>query len=200
MKTLIYVLTFIAVVVSLTFAVLIYRHQENTPIAPVATETPAVVESETDIAKRILLGQLDTSNLSESERSIAEASARQQIDDDARLYDMAVAAGTVVSSSSLFFAWQRELYNHTDEAGLAAYIASLGLTEEQYRALVLRRLTTATFIEAKAAARVFEAYVREYYDALPPEEREDFEIVELEIREKLAAMHLGKVREELLAQ
>ncbi len=146
MKTLIYVLTFIAVVVSLTFAVLIYRHQENTPIAPVATETPAVVESETDIAKRILLGQLDTSNLSESERSIAEASARQQIDDDARLYDMAVAAGTVVSSSSLFFAWQRELYNHTDEAGLAAYIASLGLTEEQYRALVLRRLTTATFI------------------------------------------------------
>ncbi len=200
MKIFIYILTFIAVVVSLTFAVLIYRHQENTPIAPVATETPAVVESETDIAKRILLGQLDTSNLSESERSIAEASARQQIDDDARLYDMAVAAGTVVSSSSLFFAWQRELYNHTDEAGLAAYITSLGLTEEQYRALVLRRLTTATFIEAKAAARVSNEDVRRYYDALPPEEREDFEIVELEIREKLAAMHLGKVREELLAQ
>jgi hypothetical protein len=55
-------------------------------------------------------------------------------------------------------------------------------------------------METKAAARVSDEDVRKYYDALPSEEQEDFEIVELEIREKLAASHLGKVREELLAQ
>ncbi len=198
MKIIIYILTVIAVMIALTFMVLIYRQQQVTPM-PEPIETP-VIETEVDIAKRIMLQQIDTSTLNPEEKSLAEASALKQVEDDARLYEMAMAAGTTLSDTAIQFAWQRELYNHTDEAGLAAYIASLGLTEDAYRALVLRRLTTATFMETKAAARVSDEDVRKYYDALPPEEREDFEMMELEIREKLAASHLGKVREELLAQ
>ncbi len=199
MKIIIYLLTVIAVMIALTFMVLIYRQQQTTPALEEVVETP-VAETEVDIAKRILISQLKTDNLSPEEKAIAEASAKQQIDDDARLYEMAIAAGTVVPTTTKEFAWQRELYNHTDEAGLAAYIASLGLTEDAYRALVLRRLTTATFMETKAAARVSDEDVRNYYDALPEDERDDFEFMTLEIREKLAASHLGKVREELLAQ
>ncbi len=198
MKIIIYILTVIAVMIALTFMVLIYRQQQVTPM-PEPIETP-VVETEVDIAKRIILQQIDTSTLNPEEKSLAEASALKQVEDDARLYEMAMAAETKLSDTAIQFAWQRELYNHTDEAGLAAYIASLGLTEDAYRALVLRRLTTATFMETKAAARVSDEDVRKYYEALPPEEREDFEMMELEIREKLAASHLGKVREELLAQ
>jgi hypothetical protein len=198
MKIIIYILTVIAVMIALTFMVLIYRQQQVTPV-PEPIETP-VVETEVDIAKRIMLQQIDTSTLNPEEKSLAEASALKQVEDDARLYEMAMAAQTKLSDVAIQFAWQRELYNHTDEAGLAAYIASLGLTEDAYRALVLRRLTTATFMETKAAARVSDEDVRKYYDALPAEEREDFEVMALEIREKLAASHLGKVREELLAQ
>lgn len=184
--------------IALTFMVLIYRQQQVTPM-PEPIETP-VVETEVDIAKRIILQQIDTSTLNPEEKSLAEASALKQVEDDARLYEMAMAAETKLSDTAIQFAWQRELYNHTDEAGLAAYIASLGLTEDAYRALVLRRLTTATFMESKAAVRVSDEDVRKYYDALPSEEQEGFEMMELEIREKLAASHLGKVREELLAQ
>lgn len=198
MKIIIYILTVIAVMVALTFVVLIYRHQQVTP-APEPIETP-VVETEVDIAKRIILQQINTSTLNPEDKRLAEASALKQVEDDARLYEMAMAAGTRLSDTNIQFAWQRELYNHTDEAGLATYIASLGLTEDAYRALVLRRLTTATFMDTKAAARISDEDVRKYYDALPPEEQEDFEMMELEIREKLAASHLGKVREELLAQ
>jgi hypothetical protein len=196
MKIIIYILMVIAVMIALTFVALIYRQQ----VAPVPEpiETP-VVETEVDIAKRIILQQINTSALNPEDKRLAEASALKQVEDDARLYEMAMTAGTKLSDTAIQFAWQRELYNHTDEAGLAAYIASLGLTEDAYRALVLRRLTTATFTETKAAARISDEDVRKYYDALPPEEQEDFEMMELEIREKLAASHLGKVREELLA-
>ncbi|MFN3692702.1 MAG: hypothetical protein ACK4SL_01215 [Candidatus Paceibacteria bacterium] len=198
MKILIYILTFIALTIAATFFVLVYR-QQNTA-APVPIETPAIEETETEIAKRLLLEQIDTRNLNPEEKELAEASARQQVEDDARLYDMAVAAGTTVPESLIQFAWLREEYNHTDAAGLAAYIASLGLTEEKYRALVLRRLTTATFIESKAAERVSDEDIRKYYDALPPEEREDFEIMSLEIRENLIGIEAAKVRKELLTQ
>ena len=158
------------------------------------------VETEVDIAKRIILQQIDTSTLNPEEKSLAEASALKQVEDDARLYEMAMAAETKLSDTAIQFAWQRELYNHTDEAGLAAYIASLGLTEEKYRALVLRRLTIATFIESKAAARVSDEDVRKNYDALPLEERDAFEIMSLEIRENLVGIEAAKVRKELLAQ
>lgn len=198
MKIIIYILTLIAIAVAITFFLLVYEQQSSEVPAP--TPTPIVEETETDVAKRILISKIDTSNMSPEEKSHAEESARQQIDDDARLYEMAKAADTVVPDSIWQFAWQRELYNHTDEAGLATYIASLGLTDEEYRALVLRRLTVATFMETKAAALVTDQDVRNYYDSLPPEEQEGFEMMELEIREKLAASHLGKVREELLAQ
>jgi hypothetical protein len=113
---------------------------------------------------------------------------------------MAQAAKTTVPESIRQFAWLREIYNHTDEAGLAAYIASLGLTEAEYRELMERRLVIATFIENKAAERVTDADVRAYYDALPPDDRDDFEFMELEIRENLQAIELAKVRAELLAQ
>lgn len=197
MKYLIYLLTLISIGIALTFVFLVYRHQQT---VPEIIEQPVVQETETDIAKRILVDQLETANLNPEEKAVAVASAQQQSDDDARLYDMAIAAGTVVPTTTIQFAWQREIYTHTDEAGLAAYITSLGLTEEQYRALVLRRLTTATFIETKAAARVSDADVRKYYDALPAEEQENFEIVSLDIRDNLVAIETAKVRKELLAQ
>ncbi len=195
MKIIIYTLTLIALAIAITFGVLIYRQLSTNP-----TTTVTAPETETDIAKRILVSQLPTDNLSPEEKAIAEASARQQIDDDAKLYEMAIAAGTTVPDSALQFAWERELYNHTDEAGLAAYIASLGLTEEQYRALVLRRLTTTTFVEAKAAARVTDQAVKDAYDALSPDERDDFEYAEVDIRARLESQALAEVRAELLAQ
>lgn len=198
MKILIYILTFIALAVAVTFVVLVYR-QQNTAV-PEMIETPAVEETDTDITKRLLINQLETTLMSPEEKELAEASARQQVEDDARLYEMAIAAGTTVPDSIIQFAWLREEYNHTDAAGLAAYIASLGLTEEKYRALVLRRLTIATFIESKAAARVSDEDVRKNYDALPPEERDAFEIMSLEIRENLVGIEAAKVRKELLAQ
>lgn len=199
MKIVIYVLTGIAVVIAVTFLFLVYRLQINKE-TPAATETPIVEETETDIAKRILVGQLETSQMTPEEKNRAEESARQQIDDDARLYEMAVAAGTVIPDSIWQFNWLREVYNHTDEAGLAAYIASLGLTEEEYRALVKRRLMVATFIETKAAARVTDNDVRTYYEALPTDERDDFALMEIDIRENLQAKALADVRQELLAQ
>jgi hypothetical protein len=198
MKIVIYILTVIAIMIALTFMVLIYRQQQATP-TPEAMEKP-IVETEVDIASRILINQLNTGHLSSEDKAIAEASAKQQIEDDARLYDMAIAAGTTVSDEKLNLAWQSELYNHTDEAGLAAYIASLGLTEEQYRALILRRLTTTTFIESKANARVTDQDVKNAYDALSPDEREDFEYAEVDIRARLVSQALAQVRAELLAQ
>jgi hypothetical protein len=201
MKALIYALTAVAVLVAITFAVLIYRQGQpvETPTPQDSNSTP-VAESETDIAKRILIGQLDTSNLNPDEKAIAEASAAQQVEDDARLYEMAVAAGTTVSSSSLFFAWQREIYNHTDEAGLAAYISSLGLTEDTYRQLLVRKIVTATFIESKAATLITDADIEAYYNNLPADERDTFEMMEPLIRENLIAAQLPRIRQELLAQ
>ncbi len=198
MKILIYILTFIALVIAMTFVALIYQQQNK--VTPDTNITPAIVETEDDIAKRLLVQQLETSQMTPEEKELAETSARQQVEDDTRLYAMAVAAGTVVPTTMIQLAWQREVYNHTDEAGLAAYIASHGLTEEQYRALVLRKITTATFIETKATARVTDADVRKYYDALPVDEREDFERMSIDIRDNLVAIETAKVRKELLAQ
>jgi hypothetical protein len=200
MKQIIYILSGIAVIIALVFTVLAYQQQQSVVQTQETQSAPSVTESEADIAKRILLGQLETNHLPEADRVRAETSARQQIDDDTRLYEMAVAAGTVVSSSSRFFAWQRELYNHTDEAGLAAYIASLGITEDAYRQLIERRLMVTTFVESKAAARVTAEDIRAYYDSLENPERDTFEMMEPEIRDNLIAAQIPLVRQELLAQ
>jgi hypothetical protein len=202
MKTLVLVVTIIALLIATAFAFLIYRQtqQMNNPTTEPVAEVASTTDEQTAIAKTILTANMDTSFMTPEEQEAVAASIDAQLADDAKLHALALEAGTTVSESTWFFAWQREVYEHTDEAGLAAHIASLGLDEAAYRANLERNLLITTFLENKAAPRVTDASVQAYYDSLPIDGRDDFATMAEEIRETLLAEATIAVRAELLRQ
>jgi hypothetical protein len=200
MKNLILVATIIALLIATLFAVLVYRQSQNTnpPVVEPAAEVASSNNEQTSIAKIIFTANMETALMSPEEQRIIDASVNAQLADDAKLHALAVEAGTVITESTRFLAWQYEVYKHTDEAGLAAHIASLGLNEIVYREYLERNLLITTFLENIAASRVTDASIQEYYNNLPEDERDDFEIMAEEIRETLLAEATIKVRAELL--
>jgi hypothetical protein len=201
MKKIVFVLTNITLLIAITFIALIYKQYptvatpESTPTTEVATST----DEQLAIAKTNLTASLDTSNLPPAEQGFVSASIDAQLTDDMRLHTMAVEAGTEVSQSAWFFAWQREVYKHGDEAGLSNHITSLGLDDASYRTNLERNLRMTTFLENIAGPRVTDVAVRTYYDNLPTDQRDDFEVMAPEIRETLLNEATIAARRELLA-
>jgi hypothetical protein len=201
MKILVLTLTLVALLVAISFAGMMYLKSKQmetpqvTPIEPTATTT----NEEYSAAKKILTATMDISNLSPEEQSQVLASVDNQLADDDRLHTMAVAAGTEVTESAMFQAWQRQIYAHTDEAGLQAHIASLGMDEATYRANLERNLLVNTFLENKVKASITDEAIATHYENIPVGERDEFELMKHEISETLLTEAMIRVRTELLA-
>jgi hypothetical protein len=196
MKKILITSIILVIIVNAIFAWFVWQKRQSVPAS-----TPTEVTGETPISleEKLLTSDLDTSNLSAETKQEIDNLIKTQLADNERLLLLAKEANTTVDEFEVAQAYNRALYERGGEAGLSAYLQEIGTTDEIFRNELAEQNIIGKFLQEKAKPLVTLEKVRAYYDALPADQQDDFELMRYDIYDTLLAEAVAAVRTEVLA-